>query len=182
MNSNIEKMLDKYNIQTYNGCVEPGYEDKPVALANWNNIPQKVYNALESMGYSCEWEDEWQYCTDCYKVFRTSPNSYGWQKYYSWIGECDIVCGDCIKENPDGYFESLENNPAKCETLDLNLTDYGYELAEDGFEHGFHEYQTDNPEKILEKYLEKYPEGKFIFRLDEVSQFDIHFSIYKKVE
>jgi len=66
--------------------------------------------------------------------------------------------------------------------LDLNLTDYGYELAEDGFEHGFHEYQTDNPEKILEKYLEKYPEGKFIFRLDEVSQFDIHFSIYKKVE
>ena len=50
MNSNIEKMLDKYNIQTYNGCVEPGYEDKPVALANWNNIPQKVYNALEFMG------------------------------------------------------------------------------------------------------------------------------------
>lgn len=25
MNNNLEKMLNKYNIQTYHGCVEPGY-------------------------------------------------------------------------------------------------------------------------------------------------------------
>ena len=47
---------------------------------------------------------------------------------------------------------------------------------------GFHSGQNDNPTEILEKYLEKYPEGKFIFRLDGTGQFDINFSIYKKIE
>lgn len=182
MNNNLEKMLDKYNIQTYHGCVEPGYDDKPVALANWNNIPEKVYKALEFMGYSCEWGDEWGYCCDCYKAFRTSPDSYGWQQYYAWIGDCDVVCGDCIKNNPEEYLEMLENNPKKCDTLYLDLESLGYELMEDDFENGLHPGQNDNPVEILEKYKSKYPNGKFIFRLDGTGQFDIEFSIYKKIE
>ena len=26
------------DIQTIDGCVEPGYDDKPMALADWNDI------------------------------------------------------------------------------------------------------------------------------------------------
>lgn len=182
MNSNFEKMLDKYSIETTCGCAEPRYDDKPVALANWNNIPEKVYKALEFMGYSCEWEDEWISCSDCYKSVRSSPDSYGWQRYWAWVSDCEIQCGDCIKENPAEYLKTLENNPKVCDTLYLDLEELGYELMEDDFENGFYPGQTDDPQKILDKYLEKYPEGKFIFRLDGTGQFDIEFSIYKKVE
>lgn len=181
-NNNLEKMLEKYHIGTYSGCAEPGYDDKPVALANWNNIPGKVYNALEFMGYSCEWEDEWTMCGNCYKVIRTNPNSYGWQQYFSIIGECDLVCGNCIKEDPTEYLEQLENNPKNCMTIDIDLEENGYELMEDEFESGLHEGMNSNPTQILNNWIEKYPDGKFIFVLDEQSQFYIGFSIWKKKE
>ncbi len=180
MNSNFEKLLDKYDIETVHGCVEPGYEDKMVALANWNNIPEKVQKALEYMGYEIEWSDEWLTCGNCYKAVRSSPNSYGWQKYWAWVSDCEISCGDCIKESPEDYLETLENNPKVCDTLDLDLENLGYELMEDDFENGFHPGQNDSPTEILAKWTEKYPDGKFIFKLDATGQFDIHFSIYKK--
>ncbi len=180
MNSNLEKMLEKYSIETLHGCVEPGYDDKPVALANWNNIPQKVYDALELMGYSCEWEDEWASCGNCYKAVRTSPNSYGWSQYWTLFNDCELICGDCIKESPEEYLEKLENNPKHCDTIGLDLENLGYTLMEDDFENGFHQGMNANPQEILGKYQEKYPDGKFIFVLDEPSQFYIKFSIWKK--
>jgi hypothetical protein len=180
MSSNFEKMLDKYDIEIVYGCVEPGYDDKPVALANWNNIPYKVYKALEIMGYSCEWLDEWVTCGNCYKAIRSSPNSYGWSQYWAWISDCEIICGDCVKENPEEYLETLENNPTKCMTIDVDLENNGYTLMEDDFENGLHQGMDANPKEILKKYQDKYPDGRFIFVLDEPSQFYIKFSIWKK--
>ena len=60
MNTAFCNLSDKYDMQgPSNGCCEPSYNDKPVIKADWNNIPNKVYKALEFMGYACEWEDEW---------------------------------------------------------------------------------------------------------------------------
>lgn len=182
MNDNLEKMLEKYSIETCHGCNEPGYDDKPVCLANWNNIPQKVYDALEFMGYSCEWEDEWTMCGQCYKVVRTSPSSYGWTRYWAIIGDCELICGDCLKDDPTDYLEELENNPKHCLTFDLDLEELGYVMIEEDFENGWHPGQDDDPKTILERLLKDNPEGKYIFNLDEQSQFYIGFSIWKKIE
>lgn len=180
MNDNLYKMLDKYSIETLGGCVEPGYEDKPVALADWNNIPSKVHKALELLGYSCEWEDEWVSCCNCYKAMRSSPDSYGWSPYWARLSDYEIVCGDCIKESPEEYLETLENSPTRCMTIDIDLEEHGYTLMEDDFENGLHLGMDANPQEILSTYLEKYPDGKFIFVLDEPSQFYIKFSIWRK--
>lgn len=182
MNDNLVKLLDKYNMESIHGCCETGYDDKPVILANWNNIPQKVYDALEGMGFSCEWEDEWAMCGECYKAVRTSPNSYGWTQYWAIIGECHLVCGDCIKESPDEYLEGLENHPTNCATIDLDLASLGYELVKDGFENGFHQGQNDDPKAILAELLKHDPSGRYIFNLDGKGQFDLEFSVYRKVE
>jgi len=182
MNDAFGKLMDKHNIQLYFGYVEPGYDDKPVALGNWNNIPGKVAKALEFMGYEIEWEDEWTSCGYCGKLVRTSPNSYGWSQYWAIIGECDLLCGNCIKDDPYDYLEQLENNPKSCITIDLDLEELGYTKWEDGFENGLYEHMNDNPTEILKDLLIRYPDGKFIFNLDEPSQFYIGFSVWKKVE
>lgn len=185
MNDNLVKMLDKYDIQgPSSGCNEPGYDDKPVIKANWNNIPDKVYKALEGMGFSCEWEDEWIECDNCHKSFRSSPNSYGWEMF-GVILDGYALCGDCIEW--DEYLESLENQSRKAVTCALfyhhedEITSR-YGLIKDGFENGLHEGMNDNPQNILNDLLKQDPAGRYIFVISDQSQFYITFQVYKRRE
>jgi hypothetical protein len=183
----IQTFLKKYpDVTIAEGCSEPGYDDKPVILTNWNNIPSKVFDSLESQGYSCEWEDEWTTCDECGKAFRTSPNCYGWQRYGIINTEtCEVICGDCLKESPQDYLKSLENDFKNALTTSLasviDVENYGYKLVENDFQHGFYG-QMDNPEDILKKFLEKNPQGKYLFVMTAQGQFATDFAIYEKVK
>jgi len=104
--SRIEKLLDYaerfgHYTQLVDGCCEPGYDDKPVVLGNWNsetrwdgekritvnNVMPRIAKLLEKLGYEVEWEDEWTTCEDCGKATRSQPDSYSWQPSYAIIGE-----------------------------------------------------------------------------------------------
>ena len=78
----LSKIFPKAYFDCAVGCAEPGYDDKPVLLANWNHVPNVVFDRLEALGYACEWYDAWATCSECGKAVRTSPNSYSWQKAY----------------------------------------------------------------------------------------------------
>lgn len=164
------------------GCAEPGYDDKPVITADWNNVPQVVFDRLEALGFSCEWLDEWVMCDQCGRAFRSSPDSYHWQMS-GIIDDMGCLCLDCI--DPESYFEGLENNPRAAITWPIferyNPSNYGYVLAQDKFENGFYEGQTDDPAKILAYYQDHCP-GRYLFAMTDQGQFDIEFSLYKKVE
>ena len=176
----LSQYENDFNI-AWAGCSEPGYDDKPVIMANWNNSPAETFDYLEERGFSCKWEGEWITC-ECGKAFRTSPDSYGW-RFYGVILDGYCLCGDCIKESPVDYLESLENNPHKYSTIDgIDYESAGYTRIEDGFESGFHPGQNANPESILKLHLDKNPRGRYIFVLDGTGQFDIEFSLYKKNE
>lgn len=179
---NFEKMLEKYHLEYYPECIEPGYPNKAVVLGNWNNVPEKVAKAIEFMNIEIEWEDEWTSCGSCGGLVRTNPNSYGWTQYWAILNECELICANCIKDSPTDYLEMLENNPRHCLTFDLDLEELGYVMIEEDFENGFHHGQDDDPKIILERLLKDNSEGKYIFNLDEQSQFYIGFSVWKKVE
>lgn len=182
----FNETCEKENIDTNfaQGCSEPGYDDKPVILANWNNIHNKVFDSLESHGFSCEWEDEWIICDNCYKAFRSAPDSYSWEMY-GHIFDGYALCGDCIEW--DEYLESIENTPKMAVTCSLfsahkDEVESRYTMVKDGFENGFHPGQNDDAESILKSMLEHNPNGRFIFVIDDQGQFDIEFSIYQKKE
>lgn len=176
----LESYYPDYNITQ--GCSELGYDDKPVILANWNHVPDKLFDLLEKYGYSCEWEDQWIECGNCYKAFRSSPDSYGWEMF-GYIGDGFAVCGNCI--DWEEYLEGMENNPRKAVTCSLfykfsdEITSR-YTLVKGEFESGLHEGQNDNPSKILAGLLEKNPAGRYLFVIDGQGQFDIEFSVYEK--
>lgn len=184
----FQKLEDEYPNAYFEfalaGCCEPGYDDKPVILANWNNVPQEEYDRLEEGGYSCEWSDEWIQCDDCGKAFRSSPNSYRWEMYGYISEDGDVICGDCI--DMPSYLESIENRPRKALTCALlykhkPIEQYGYELVKDGFENGFYEGQNANPEEILAAALVFNPQGRYVFVIDGQGQFDIDFSLYRRL-
>lgn len=169
------------DVQWSEGYAEPGYDQpkKGVLLANWNYFSREVTDLLERYGYSIEWSDEWITCDDCYKIVRTSPDSYGW-KQSAWIDEGDVFCEQCIKDgHVEEYLDAIENHPTRAITLDIDPADYGYELVQADLESGFHSGQNDDPKKIYQSLKAKGHEH-ILFKLDSSGQFDINFSVWSK--
>ena len=177
-----------------NPYAEPGYsaKHKAVALGNWNDIwgwnaekntrdyvdntLTRLGNALERIGVELEWSDEWVTCYQCQKIVRCSGDSYGWKQAY-WDSDGGAYCHECVKSNPAAYLEDLEGNATACETIGIDLEKRGYRLLEDRFENGWYGGQDADP-KVIAASLIKMGVTRFIFRLDDVRQFDIRFSVY----
>lgn len=181
------------------GCAEPGYENKPMVLGNWNNVDRydderhervdvddtmsRLANVFERMGWEVEWEDEWAVCDNCGKAVRTQADSYHWQGYY-WANYDDgvLVCGDCVKDDPQEYIDWLDGKVKHAMTIPgIDLTQFGYRLYKDEYESGLHPHQTDDPVKIA-KELRAKGINHWIFVIDGVGQFDIGFSVWVKEE
>ena len=179
------------------GYGEPGYDDPEIgiiATGNWNNddeydrekrervvtstLPKRVAELLEKLGVSIEWEDEWSECSDCGKLVRTSADSYSWQPSYV-CGDGELLCHDCVEEDPEEHLKSLEGNPSVCNTLEnIDPTEHGYvAFNEDSYESGWHPGQTDDP-KTVAKELRERGVSRFVFQLDENSQFYSRWSVF----
>jgi hypothetical protein len=164
-----------------NEYAEPGYSDpkKGILFANWNKFSGDVTRLLENYGYEIEWSDEWSTCQECGKAIRMSPDSYGWQPSYFIMNDCELFCTACCPM--EEYLESLEDNPRTALNDHIDPADYGYEKLEGDFENGFHPGQNDNTKEIY-KRLHDQGHKRLLFNIDGVGQFDISFSIWKKVE
>lgn len=175
------------------GYSEPGYHDPDsgiIATGDWNTCSEMVdgrhvtvddsmyrfSNILEALGADLQWEDEWSACYDCQRLVRTSPDSYGYQPSYTIIDECELVCHECIPENPSDYLESLEGE-IKANTMErIYPGSHGYTLLQK-FERGMHYGQDDDPEAIA-KTLSQAGFERFIFNIDSTGQFDFRFSVW----
>ncbi len=140
----------------------------------------------ESWGF----DDEYVMCDHCYKVVRTSPDSYSWVARY-WVDHenGEIICGDCVLQDfIDEYIESLINNHKSANTIlgDKELENLGFvqcnchgEACE--FETGLHEGWNDSPEKILKNALVKNPDKEYIFSITGVEQFGVQYTLYGRI-
>lgn len=185
---------------------EPGYSipegSKGILFANWNEKSNydENYNRLpsskadklmprleaiaERAGYEIEWLDEWSTCSDCYKAFRTNADSNGWLPCYVWIGECDMVCHQCLLDNSSLLDEYLENeligNANKAITIDgiaNSLPELGWRKVEIDYETGLHQGMNDKPQDIAAK-LEKSGIDRYIFEVSDASQFYITWQVW----
>jgi hypothetical protein len=161
------------NMNYAEGYAEPGYTDpnKCVLFANWNYFPRGIDSILENYGYAIEWSDEWSTCDGCNKAVRTSPDSYGWQPSYAIVNDCEILCADCLADNPTTALNMHAIAPAK----------WGYKMLQDSFENGLHPGQTDDPKRIY-KLLTDAGHSRILFRIDSVGQFDMQFSVWEHTE
>lgn len=132
------------------------------------------------------YSDEYTTCSDCGKVIRTSPDSYGWQPDF-YVGDGFIACGECFRGQSDyqeHYLQERINNPKNAVNgliTEENLEEIGFvRLNKESFENGLHRGQTDNPEAIYDELSDKYNE--IVFFINGVGQFDVHFDVYVRGE
>lgn len=172
------------------GYAESGYpEDAIVVTGNWNDItrwdddgglavldntPSRVARALEGVGVEIEWSDMWDTCEDCSKLIRTTGDSCFWQPSYAMQGGYKI-CIDCL--NFEDYLESVEGPYSNGNSIELDPSEYGYQLIQDDFENGICGGQRADPQRII-KLLSDAGFHRFLLQLDQVQQFDMSFSVW----
>ena len=186
--------VDDINFVT-SGYKEPGYTDPEsgiIVTGNWNKVTEydeqtrtlrttddvmsRLVKIFEALDVEIEWGDEWTECSQCYGIIRTSPDSYCWSPSYV-VDDCEIICTECLRENAEEHFESLEGDSARINTIDLDPDDHGYVLIEDDFQHGFHRGQDASPQ-LIGQLLSKAGFERFLFNLDSKGQFDMSFSVW----
>ena len=205
----VEHVLEKYENTAYPdlhpGCAEPGYEDVSVLVANWNNVPRKLYDWMERnfewgkpQLISLQWMDEWMRCSFCSKAVRESPDSYSWLPSYIWVGECDIACeecwtGDeCIQED---IIETYANNPSRAVAQgfdDILEEKYGFEcVSEDNqscarYATGWYPGQNDNPQEVYKELKKRFKpvweRTQIIFTLQAKGQFDLNWGVLYRIQ
>lgn len=131
--------------------------------------------------------DEYTTCSDCGKIIRTSPDSYHWQPDY-YFGDGFIACNQCFNDNEDyqeAYIEDKINDPKQAINglvTEEQIEELGFVKfnAEESYENGWYEGQTDNPEEIYDALSQKFEE--VVFLISGVGQFDIHFDAFVRHE
>ena len=191
----------RHDIRDADDYAEPGYsldnEEMPILLANWNaetrwnrktdesetvsNLMPMLCDFAEKVNCSIEWSDEWSVC-ECQKAFRHSPDSYGWTMFGGHING-QSVCGECIKIDPDEYFEEISGNPRKAITINgLNPEEHNFiRLNSESFQYGLYGGQNASSDSIAET-LKNADITDFLFSIDSTGQFDMKFSVFVREE
>lgn len=166
------------------GIAEPGYASPPsgiVIIANWNNPPENAaLSDAEALGCEGFWGDEWRVCEDCQKLVRVQPDSHEWKPIYIQTGDGLIHCQDCILASDlacELYLCSIEGNPLKNVSINLDPEKYGYVKILEDQQNGLYGGQSADPRVIAQSLREK-EVTRFIFKIDSVGQFDLTFSTY----
>lgn len=183
-------------IETAPDYAEPGYsmfdDDGLIVFADWNQkrfpheddapltkaerIMPRAGEILERLGCEIEWSDEWTTCCDCGKAIRTNADCYDWRPAYV-VNGCEIFCENCVANDPEDYFDSLEGSTNKSHHISaINPENYGYKRLDFSFEKGFHRGQDDNPEDVA-KVLKSLGLTKWFFE-HHSSQFTMSFELW----
>ena len=177
------------------GFSEPGYgmpnESDVWVTGNWNpkrfrragepkltndeSLPERLGDALNRVGATILWLDEWARCDDCAQAVRTQPNSYSWTASYLWTDQDEIICRNCAE------FSDIEKLAVNTFTYAvptfIDLEAEGFTRHNGTYESGWHAGMNDKPEDIYNE-IRRETNQDIVFQLSATSQFYIEFQAF----
>lgn len=163
--------VDEFNIGETTGG------DLVVVGDLWRDLDPRIEDLLRQKGYETYFSDSLASCDNCYKFCNLY---YGDQELPVVIND-ELFCPNCVRSDfQDEYVELLINDPSIANHLlnDKILESYGFKLFKNDLASGLHPGQNDDPKKIFNAIKDKF--NQIIFSIDNVGQFDVHFSIWIK--
>lgn len=148
-----------------------------------HSLSSRVSELVEATGLDIEleWDDEWSMCDECNRAVRTSEDSYFWKPAYAIIGECSLVCHECILEDPEELIQELIGDSDRADTIGIDLTEQGFEQFRE-YVTGWHSHQNDSPAKVMEEILHLYPDAEVVFQIVSTAQFDTRWTAWFRNE
>ena len=121
--------------------------------------------------------DEYDTCSECNHVIRTSPDSYSWVPDF-WESDYGRICGDCVRSDPDDYIEERVEMGKRGKAVGcylVNPTDHNFTLVLSGLENGLHHGQNDNP-LAISRWTNEH--DLVVLYTVSPSQFTVSFDVY----
>lgn len=178
------------------GYAEPGYHDNVTTwvLGSWWVRDKEtgelemhpITKAFDRLGITWDFYDEWDQCSHCWRIFRSTGDSYFWKRFGVDLPDGDRLCGECVVDPeflPDvlqEYVNNPHNRVAFCDASHLEALGWVRYNADRKYQAGAFEGMRDNPGSIAEMLKVSHPNHDFVFYLDEPSQFYIEFSVFLK--
>ena len=141
---------------------------------------------MERVGIEVEWYDEWEKCSHCARIFRTSGDSYMWKQFGVLLPDGDWLCGECCldPEFIDDVLEPLVNNPhnrvAFCDASVLESRGW-VRYNERPYQSGWHEGMNADPQQVYDEIRNSHlADYDVLFFKDEASQFYSEWSVFTK--
>jgi len=147
-----------------------------IAARDYRNRIARIGALAERLGWGVEWSDEWSECGECRRTVRTSGDSYSWTPSYAIVGGCELLCADCIREDPEEWEAELTNSDTSADTLEIDWHARGWRETRPPYENGWYPGQTDTPEEIHKRI--NFANVETLFVIDRVGQFDCAFSLW----
>jgi hypothetical protein len=102
------------------------------------------------------------------------------------IGECTLLCVECIASDPEELIQELIGDSTRCLTVDvhqrISLEDMGFrKVNENDYESGFHSGQDDTPDEAIKALQASGVIGddtEYLFVQTEQSQFYTCWAVY----
>jgi len=156
-----------------------------IILANWNELPNGIQSFIEKKcNVLTGFDDGYTLCSECEKIISTTPGYYGDQKNYI-ATEYDFLCRECALSDPESIIDDFKNNSRKAlpawfypEIEKSGLVCYSPDEYCQKFETGFHPGQDDNPKKIAKDIEKELPGFDYLFKINNIGQFDIDWSVF----
>jgi hypothetical protein len=155
-------------------------------MCNIMNKHPRIEQAAIDQGFELVNYDEYTVDHECDKVWRTSPDSYGWTPSVVYTEHGDLITPD---SDIDEWIEWAVNEESRCLTSTFcklaDLEELGFVQEPDDdttYESGLHPGQTDDPAKMYKELRVKFPESDIIFWLKESSQFYVVFQVLRRVQ
>lgn len=138
-----------------------------------------IQNLDDLYDFSWGFNDEYDYCSNCCKVIRTSPDSYCWIPDF-WLTEGEgYICGDCVRSDfTEDYIEFCLEKAKWGHCVGFNLLDptgHGFKLVIEDLENGLHHGMNDDPRKLV--HWANANDLQALFKLFP-SQFYVKFDLY----
>jgi hypothetical protein len=186
----VENLISCGDVDICHEYGEPGYHleegKEAILFSNWNPY-DKYPNFMELLEatYDLEWSDEWIISYEHGKAYRTSPDSYSWQKSFMFTESGEILTPDddveyWIEECKLDYIPKFTNPRALPSFIEgEQIEAEGFELINDDLQSGWYD-RVDDPRQILEECLKEYggEYDEIVFSLNGVGQFAVDFSAY----
>lgn len=151
-----------------------------------SDVPGRLFAALERIGVNGEWSGEWDTCSDCSKLIRTQPDSYGWTAQYVLTDDCEFVCADCMQSDAALWVDDYYANKVDRALTWLSaaeLTELGWSDAfpdEHDTQSGFHPGQNGSPAAMVSHlYANEDNDGRdWVFLITDKGQFDVSYRLF----
>jgi hypothetical protein len=144
----------------------------------------RLWAQLESQGVETAFDDGWMVDYETGKAYRTEPDSYSWQRSVVMDDVGEWMTPDTDIEVWVGWATREPDRRCLFESKRSELEDAGFENVNGVFANGWYPGQSDEPPEILARYKAMDPDknAEYVFCIDGVGQFDIHFVLYRRGE